>query len=325
MFTEAFEDILRDRCTPAVVRAIEAGGDHQALWGAIAEAGFLELMAAEEAGGAGLPLAELYPIVRLLGRYALPLPVGQSLAARALLPSGEVPAGLITLAPAVQPGQGGWFCPQVPYGRVADWLLADDGASLLLLDCKSARRETAGVPLSQTASLHFPADTPVRRFPRLADAQRAMGAALHAALLAGAASRAFEITLQYGNDRSQFGRSIGKFQAIQHSLSVMAEQVAAAGMAAQAAFASGPTVPTLLAAAVAKARTSEAALPIANTAHAVHGAIGITEEYDLQLFTRRLHEWRIAHGSEDHWHAVVGRALVASDLPMAEFVRSIAA
>ena len=45
--------------------------------------------------------------------------------------------------------------------------------------------------------------------------------------------------------------------------------------------------------AVAKARTSEAAVTVAAIAHAVHGAIGITEEFDLQLYTRRLHAWRV--------------------------------
>ena len=43
-------------------------------------------------------------------------------------------------------------------------------------------------------------------------------------------------------------------------------------------------------------------------AHAVHGAIGITAELDLQLYTRRLHEGRADYGAEGHWHRVVGGA-----------------
>jgi alkylation response protein AidB-like acyl-CoA dehydrogenase len=146
-----------------------------------------------------------------------------------------------------------------------------------------------------------------------------------AGLLVGAMKRAFELTLDYANQRVQFGKSIGKFQAIQHQLAVMAEQVAAAAMAAQAAFAAGGAgLPPAPACAVAKARTSEAAAQVAAIAHAVHGAIGITEEYDLQLVTRRLHEWRVAHGSEAHWHGVLGRQLLASPLPTAtDFVRTL--
>jgi alkylation response protein AidB-like acyl-CoA dehydrogenase len=61
---------------------------------------------------------------------------------------------------------------------------------------------------------------------------------------------------------------------------------------------------------------------VANTAHALHGAIGVTEECDLQLLTRRLHEWRMAHGSEDHWNRIVGERLLAADTSLAEFVRT---
>lgn len=60
MFAEAIEDILRDECTPARVRDIEAGGSCAALWQALAGAGFLELLTPEPHGGAGLALQELF-------------------------------------------------------------------------------------------------------------------------------------------------------------------------------------------------------------------------------------------------------------------------
>src|SRR6218665_953701 len=44
--------------------------------------------------------------------------------------------------------------------------------------------------------------------------------------------------------------------------------------------------------------------------HAIHGAIGFTQECDLHLFPRRLHAWRQTAGSESFWHAVAGAALV---------------
>jgi alkylation response protein AidB-like acyl-CoA dehydrogenase len=325
MFTEALEDILRDRCTPAVVRAIEAGGDPTPLWKAVADAGFLELLSAEQDGGAELPLEELFPIVAALGRHAVPLPVAQSIAARALLPAGQAPAGLVTLAPAVRRTMGVWQCPQVPYGTIATHVLADDGTDLLLFDTARAERLVAGVHRSQSATLRFgDADGP-QRYPRQPEAQEAFGAALHAALIAGAMGRAFDMALQYGNDRVQFGRAIGKFQAVQHQLAVMAEQVAASRIAAEAAFRTGGTAPRRLAAAIAKARTSEAVTQVAEIAHAVHGAIGVTQEYDLQLLTKRLHEWRIAHGSEAHWHRMVGEAFILKPLPFVDFIRAAAA
>jgi acyl-CoA dehydrogenase len=141
-------------------------------------------------------------------------------------------------------------------------------------------------------------------------------AALYAAQLAGALMAVFSRTLQYANDRQQFGKPIGKFQAIQHQLSLMSEHAFAARMAAQLGlYAEGP-VPDRLRVAMAKARTSEAALEVAGLSHSIHGAIGFTREFDLQLYTRRLHAWRQAAGSESYWHDVMGQALLDSPEPL---------
>lgn len=193
---------------------------------------------------------------------------------------------------------------------------------LLLLDTAAASRVVTGVHRDQAATLCWPARAaPEPSTARGADVG-AWGAALHAALIAGAARRVFDLTLQFCNDRSQFGRAIGKFQAVQHQLSVMAELVAASHIAAQLAFAGDGDQPDRIAAAVAKARTSEAAASIAATAHALHGAIGITEEYDLQLPTRRQHQWRMAHGSEAFWEPVVGQACLSSGSTVVDFLRT---
>jgi acyl-CoA dehydrogenase len=324
MFAEAIEDILRDRCTPAVVRAIEAGGSPAALWEALAGAGFLDLLTPEDSGGAGLPLAELFPVLAHFGRYAVPVPVAQSIAARALAAEGvALPQGLLTIAPAFQRDAGGGIrCPLVPFGAIAEHVLAADGKRLVLLSCARARRSPAGIAHTQLASLAWTDAAAAEPVAGDAAALAPLAAAVHAALLAGAMTRVFEMTLQYCNERSQFGKSLGKFQAVQHQLSVMAEQVVAASIAAEAAFQTDARTPRLLPAAIAKARTSEAAPGVANTAHALHGAIGVTGEYDLQLLTRRLHEWRLAHGSEGHWHRIVGEQVLATDTTLAQFVRA---
>lgn len=324
MFAEAIEDILRDQCTPAVVRAIETGGDPVPLWDALAGAGFLDLLLPEEAGGAGLPLPELYPVLAHFGRYAVPLPIGQAIVARGLVAPGvTLPTGPLTLAPSLRRGPGGEItCALTPQGAIARHVLAADGDRLLLLDCAQARRQAVQVHHTQVATLTWKDGGGAEALQGDAAALPAFAAALHAALLAGAMTRVFEMTLAYCNDRVQFGRSLGKFQAVQHQLSVAAELVAAVSIAAEAAFQHDGRTPRLLPAAMAKARASEAAVEVANTAHALHGAIGVTEEYDLQLLTRRLHEWRMAHGSEHHWNALVGRQVLAAQTTLAEFVRA---
>ncbi|HSW17410.1 MAG TPA: acyl-CoA dehydrogenase family protein [Ramlibacter sp.] len=327
MFAEAIQSILATHCTPGAVRAIEGGSSPQALAGAIAQAGFHELLAPEDEGGGGAAWREFFEVVALCGTYAVPLPLAQTLAARAIVRDRQLlPSGLITFAPALTGGaDGSMHALHVPVARVASHVIAADGDTLRLLSVADAHQLPSGVHGSLAASLRWKRGSGLPLPCSISAAHfQALGALLHAGLLAGAMKRAFDMTMAYANERVQFGKPIGKFQAIQHQLSVMAEQVASARMAAEAAFATEAVLPTLAACAVAKARTSEAAQIVASTGHAVHGAIGITEEYDLQLFTRRLHEWRVAHGSESYWHRELGRLFVASEHPLgADFVRSL--
>jgi len=102
----------------------------------------------------------------------------------------------------------------------------------------------------------------------------------------------------------------------------MAEQVWAARMAAQLAFQGNDGLPRPLLAALGKARASQAVPRVADIAHAVHGAIGVTEEYDLQLYTRRLREWRLAAGSESYWHDRIGADALSSRSDALTYLRT---
>jgi len=113
-------------------------------------------------------------------------------------------------------------------------------------------------------------------------------------------------------ERSQFGRPIGAFQAIQQQLAVFAEQLAAAGIAAEAAFVESDTALAALTIAVAKVSTAEAASSAAGIAHSVHGAIGFTQEYSLHLLSRRLWAWRSEFGSASLWSQRIGQLVCAS-------------
>lgn len=316
MFTEAIEAILSDHCPSAIVRAIENGAPATHLWRALADNGFLELMAGESVDGADLGLEAVFPIFVAFGRHALPVPAAQSIAARALLRNTPAPAGMITLAGFARRKADGSICASnVPFGATADFALVDLEGELLLLDCAAAERTGTGVHGSLAASLCWQKPAVGPRVGDNGAEVPVFSAALHAAAMAGAMERLFEMTLSYCNDRVQFGKAIGKFQAVQHQLSVMAEHVACAGVAAQLAFATQAKVPARLAAATAKARTSASVPQVAATAHALHGAIGVTEEFDLQLYSRRLHEWRLADGAESYWNRIVGESLIGHALP----------
>jgi acyl-CoA dehydrogenase len=107
----------------------------------------------------------------------------------------------------------------------------------------------------------------------------------------------------------QFGRPIGKLQAVQQQLALAAAEVAAAGAATEAAARAADTDGVLgarFAIAAAKARASQAAGEVARITHQVHGAIGFTREHHLRLVTTRLWAWRDEDGSEAEWNEVVG-------------------
>jgi acyl-CoA dehydrogenase len=134
--------------------------------------------------------------------------------------------------------------------------------------------------------------------------------------MAGTLTRVLELSLQYAGEREQFGRPIARFQAIQHTLAVMAAETAAALKAADAAVAALDAVATETAAgrvalevAAAKARVGEACGLVAEQAHQVHGAMGYTHEHQLHHFTRRLWAWRDEYGTESYWQQHLGRHL----------------
>lgn len=329
MFAEAIEDILQQFCTPAQVRAIEGGASAQPLISALEDAGFFALLAPESCGGGNASWRDLHDIVVLTGTWSVPVPLAQTLAIHGLVDDPRsLPGGTLTLASHLQASPGGGIeAPLVSASRTASHVVGIRDDAWVLLPIEAGTVIATGVHGSLTATIHWPAGTPSRALASRVPASHLLplAALLHAGLLAGAMKRTFSLTMAYANDRMQFGKSIGKFQAIQHQLAVMAEQVAAGSMATEAAFASADGgVPRADACAVAKARASEAAAQVAAIAHGVHGAIGITEEYDLQLSTRRLHEWRMAHGSEAHWHGVLGHMLLDSRLAsVTDFVRTL--
>jgi alkylation response protein AidB-like acyl-CoA dehydrogenase len=152
---------------------------------------------------------------------------------------------------------------------------------------------------------------------------RALGAVLAAAEIAGLAETMLKMSLTYANDRVQFGKPIGKLQAIQQQLAVMGEQVLMTRMAAQIGCSQGLR-PTRAIAAVAKQVASAAVPQIAAIAHAVHGAIGITAEYDLHLYSRRIHALRLADGSESYWAGLLGaKRLEAAGKSSVDFIRAL--
>jgi acyl-CoA dehydrogenase len=137
----------------------------------------------------------------------------------------------------------------------------------------------------------------------------ALGAWLRTAQIGGALAAALNLTIDYAKVRSQFGRELRKFQAIQQQIALLAEEVAATASAA-AALDRGPGS---FASACAKLRANQAAGAGALIAHQVHGAIGITAEYSLHRFTNALWQCRSDFGNDRYWAQWIGRRVLAQE------------
>ena len=118
-----------------------------------------------------------------------------------------------------------------------------------------------------------------------------------------------DLAVNYAQERQQFGRPISKFQAVQQNLAVLAGQTAAAVAAANTgieALSRNDPETEVFRVAIAKTRVGDAATLACEIAHQVHGAIGFTQEYALQLATRRLWSWREEFGPDVEWAARLG-------------------
>jgi len=387
-----FERMLEDVAPLEVVRTVEAGGTIAVLWAALEESGFLDLLVPENAGGAGVSLADAAPLIEALGAWLVPAPVAQTMAARALLANAglSTPSGPILLATATAARQtaylpftevaehrlleeagflnllvpehagGGsiplsdaasvaqtmaarallasagyiappgpilpaatWQTAYLPFAEVAEHVLLELNGQVILTRLTPDELRPAGVYASRTACVGW-ADQPeaLATLELRPGALRALGAVLRATEISGMAGKALELTVAYANERAQFGKPIGKQQAVQQQMAVMAEQAVLARIAARLGCAAGLT-PSLAAAAAAKQVTSAAVPVLTSVAHAVHGAIGISEEYRLQLYTCRLHEWRMADGTETYWATQLGDLRLTSDAATSiDFVRA---
>jgi alkylation response protein AidB-like acyl-CoA dehydrogenase len=304
LLLDAAERIFADHADKALLDAAERGEFPEDLWSAIVANGFHQLALADS----GVELAEAFAVLRLAGRYALPVPLAESLLAMRWLGDAE---GLISVGRVV-----GDRVVDIPWGRRADLLVGVDLARGALVQFASGVGTGDAAPLVKGRNLAGEARDAVQ-VPEGCDwtslTEPALGyfALARTAAMAGSLERILELCLQYANEREQFGRPIARFQAIQHNLAVMAQEVAAAGRAADAAIDALHDARFELEVAAAKSRVGEAAGVVAEIAHQVHGAMGYTHEHQLHHFTRRVWAWRDEYGNEAFWQQRLGNHLAA--------------
>jgi alkylation response protein AidB-like acyl-CoA dehydrogenase len=131
-----------------------------------------------------------------------------------------------------------------------------------------------------------------------------------AALGLGAAQGAYEMSLAYAREREQFGRKIGKFQAIAFKLADMATEIEAARhLVYKAAWLKDAGRDFAQIAAMAKLYTGELSRRVCNEAVQIHGGYGFMDEYPVSRFYRDQKVLEIGEGTNEVQRLVIARGL----------------
>jgi len=121
----------------------------------------------------------------------------------------------------------------------------------------------------------------------------------------------FEITVNYAKERVQFGRPIGSFQAIQHKCADMVTDVDGARFVMyRAAWSLAEDEPDAVQSVhMAKAWCNDATRRVVAHGQQIHGGIGFTKDYKIQLYFRRQKMADLMWGDADFHRELVAQSL----------------
>ena len=195
----------------------------------------------------------------------------------------------------------------------------EDGISLVIVPAK-----TAGITINMLKTIASDKQGEVKfenvkvpkanvipgGFATLKNVQR-KATVIECAYLVGLAQMDFEISVQYAKDRIQFGRPIGSFQAIQHKAADMVTDVDGSRfiMYRAAWSVDQDEEDADMYVHMAKAWVSEATRRVVAHGQQIHGGIGFTKDYKVQLYFRRQKAAELAWGDSDYHRELVADGL----------------
>ncbi len=281
-------------------------------WQRLAALDVFRVASSTEQGGLGLGVVDASVVFEVLGAYLVPGPlVWSALAARYVPELGDgsrVIGGLDATAVSDE-------SVLVEYARDLDALLVMrvDGLHLVAPeDIASLEAVEPTDPLTPVAlALGIPRGRIVLDAATTAQL-RVVGTVLTAALLVGIADRATRSGVDYAQQRTQFGRPIGSFQAIKHLLadSYVRASLARSATYAAAAMLDDPDVGDAdRAASAAKLLSTDAAIRNSRTCIQTHGGMGFTWEMIPHYLLKRA--WVLDHsfGERKHHEEIMANAL----------------
>lgn len=251
---ETAERIFADLADAQTINNDKEGRWKAPLWQALTEAGLPLSWVPEECGGSGASLAEGFSVLSSAGRFALAVPLAETMLAGWLLAQAKIasPEGAMTVAPAspkdrIALNADGTLSGRargIPFAKAAKHIAVlatgSSGLSIALVDAASCRIEQ-GLNLASDASdiVTFSNVQPVAIKPAPKGFDQTslmlMGAVARSLQIAGALESMLDISVRYSNERVAFEKKISKFQAVQHNLAKLAGEAAAALAAASSA------------------------------------------------------------------------------------------
>jgi len=220
----------------------------------------------------------------------------------------------------------------VPDAHVSDYMVVtartskgktpEEGVTLFLVDSKSPGiscellKTIAGDKQCEVTfqNLKAPAASVLGRVDQgwpIAEKTKKVATVAACAYLVGLCQMDFDITVNYAKERVQFGRPIGSFQALQHRLADAVIDVDASRFITyKAAWSLQEDEPDAdLAVSMAKAWCSDASRRVVAEGQQIHGGIGFTKEYKIQLYFRRQKWMELLWGDADYHRELVAQKL----------------
>ncbi|MDV7245252.1 MULTISPECIES: acyl-CoA dehydrogenase family protein [Rhodococcus] len=293
------------------------------LWRTLDELGLVRLTGSETHGGSGADWHAASALLSASAAAAVPVPlVEHDLLSGWLLETAGLPmdGGLRTaflLADSAASSVAPWARDaefMVVLRRTeASWVVADVARDITTL---TPSQNLAGEPRDRVT-----VDVEAAQWTSVPDGVAEIfvlrGALARTLQVCGALERIVVLCIEHASSRTQFGRQLSKFQAVQRLVTGIATETALARSAADAAVASiernGWDAPgASFAVAVAKSCAGHAASTVVRNAHQVHGAIGTTREHELHRYTRPVLSWRSEFGSVGQWDQLLTQTAVAA-------------
>ncbi len=328
MLEASLRGFLSDRLPMERRRTIAAAGNglDPELWAGLVAQGVAGLLVPERHGGAGLGILDAAVAAESLGYHAVPGPFAASLAMAPLalqasgteaqqqewlprIAAGEVRIAVAFASPIGQTGAAqasfdgkrltGRLQSAVDGGGATHALvyLADGRPALVALDAEGVEatalpgldrtRPLLDLTLQGAPAIILPAaNAPAAARTRVLDAGRVM----LAADTLGAAQSMLDQAVAFAKERVQFGRVIGSFQGVKHTLADLVTALEPCRALVWFAAHAQDALPeeARLAALQAKAHLDDVGREVARLATEVHGGMGFTDLQGLHYWFKRI-------------------------------------